>query len=258
MFRQSNRGTYVWLFIVGVALLLAMLAGDMPLAAAAALLAGYLLLAVAITRNFAVGNVVQQFTERTNNKAESSETAREASARARTSPDYEEIVQLLDIGLIADEQRPDGMSLRRGRFISMDDDGIRPFAIVQVPPLLAEQICRVRFEIRDEKGEMQYVYEDEKWLQAGENALLPDYRLPIRGNKNELQPGAWNVSAIIEGGLIGVHNFSLTPSLAARRRNISSDGEIRERVWRSQEEDESLPLSLEELLRQQSRQKRQS
>ncbi len=35
-------------------------------------------------------------------------------------------------------------------------------------------------------------------------------------------------------------------------------GELRERVWKTEEEDESLPLSLEELLRQQSRESRQS
>jgi hypothetical protein len=46
--------------------------------------------------------------------------------------------------------------------------------------------------------------------------------------------------------------------LQERRRQITSDGEIRERVWRTEEEDASLPLSLEELLRQQSRERHQS
>ena len=59
--------------------------------------------------------------------------------------------------------------------------------------------------------------------------------------------------------MIGVHHFSLSPSLRERRREMASaDGELRERVWRSQDDDESLPLSLEELLRQQSRQRHHS
>lgn len=258
MFRHSNRGTIVWLLIVGVALALSIIAGEIPLAASAALLAGYLLLALAVTRSLPIGDAIQALNTRTTPDVAVTEVAREASARARTYPDYAAVVQLADIGLIVDEQRPDGMSLRRGRFISMDDDGVRPFAIIHLPDLMAEQICRVRFEIRDETGEMQYVYEDEKWLRAGENILLPDYRFPIRGNRKELAPGSWQVNAIVEGGLIGVHNFSLSPSLSARREQLSSDGEIRERVWRTVEEDESLPLSLEELLRHQSRQRRQS
>ena len=60
----------------------------------------------------------------------------------------------------------------------------------------------------------------------------------------------------VDGGVLGIHNFNLSPSLSDRRRQLSPDGELRERVWRSEEEDISLPLSLEELLRQQSQQNR--
>ena len=44
MFRQSNRGTLVWLVIVGAALGLTLLAGGVPTGLGAALLAAYLLL----------------------------------------------------------------------------------------------------------------------------------------------------------------------------------------------------------------------
>ena len=256
MFRQSHRGTIVWLLIVGLALALTLIAGSVPTLVGAGLLAAYLLLVVAIARNVDVRTLVDALPSRRVPELAPSEVAREAMARARTHPRYDALVRLLDIGLIVDEPRPDGLALRRGRFISLDDDGLRPFAIVDVPEPLANRVGRVRFELRDETGKPQYIYEADKWLQPGENAILPDYRLPIRRNKQgDLQPGAWTVHFEVDGGVLGIHGFSLTPSLAMRRRQMAADGELRERVWRGEDaEDTALPLSLEELLRAQSRQ----
>lgn len=254
MFRHSNRGTIVWLFIVGLALVLTLLAGSVSTAVGAGLLAAYIGLVVMLARNVDLGAVLAQlYTPRTPQQ-EPTAIAQEATARARGYRNFDAAVRLLDIGLIVDEQRPDGMALRRGRFISLDDDGIRPFAIVDVPAGLAGRIGHVRFELRDEDGQLQYAYEEERWLQAGENVLLPDYRLPVRKKAKELGHGGWSAHVIVDGGVLGVHHFNVSPSMAARRRNIGADGEImRERVWRNQGEDESLPLSLEELLRQESR-----
>jgi hypothetical protein len=259
MFRNSYRGTLVWLFIVGVALGFTMLAEEVPNEVGAALLATYLALVLVVARNVQLGNVLGALSARTEHQPEPTEIAREAAARARTHPDYDALIHLLDVGLIVDEHRPDGVSLRRGRFISLDDDGVRPFAIIHVPAALSGRLGHVRFEIRDETGRLHYAYEDEKWLQAGENTLLPDYRFPIRKQADQLQAGSWSAYVIIDEGLLGIHHFNLSPSLAARRRLMGTDGEImRERVWRTEEDDESLPLSLEELLRQQSRQRHQS
>lgn len=256
MFQHSYRGTLVWLLIVGVALVLSLAAGGVSTAVGGVLLAAYLLLALFVTRASEIGSLLGSLP--TKREPKSSEVAREAMARARRHPNYDALIRLIDVGLIVDEQRPDGTSLRRGRFISLDDDGIRPFAIVHVPESLGDRMSLVRFEIRDETGKLQYAYETEKWLQTGENVLLPDYRFPVRRKGKTLEPGGWAAHVIIDEGMLGVHNFNLSASLAARRRQVSSDGELRERVWRTQEEDESLPLSLEELLRQQSRERRQS
>lgn len=256
MFRQSTRGTAVWLVIVGLALTLVLLAGGLSTIVVAGLLAAYLALITMLAANIDWRGLVANLPAAAGREQQVSEVAREAMARARTMPTYDALIQLLDVGLIVDEPRPDGVSLRRGRFVSLDDDGIRPFAIVSVPDGLAGRLGHVRFELRDESGQLQYVYEEEKWLQAGENVLLPDYRLPIRKKKSELVPGGWTAHILVDGGLLGVHHFNLAPSLAARRPHMATDGEVlRERVWRNPEEDESLPLSLEELLRQQSRQR---
>ncbi|NDJ78072.1 MAG: hypothetical protein GYB65_17630 [Chloroflexi bacterium] len=260
MFQHSRRGTFVWLVIVGTALLLALIAGGLSPLLIASLVAAYLALLFLFSRNVQLESVVEALPNLATSvrRPKPTEVAREATARARSDPDYDGLITLLDIGLVVDEQRPDGLSLRRGRFISLDDEGIRPFAIIDVPEVLNEQLAHFRFEIRDENGKQHYVYEMEKWLQAGQNHLLPNYRFPVRKNASELDSGAWTVRVTVDAGLLGVHNFSLSPSLAARRRMLSSDGEIRERVWRTPEDDESLPLSLEELLRQQSREQRQS
>ncbi len=256
MFQHSYRGTLVWLFIVGMALGLTLVAGEVPTAAGAVLLAAYLALVWMVARGIPVGPAFQKMMASREHPVETSEVAREAISRARSHPAYDATVQLVDVGLIVDEQRPDGLALRRGRFISMDDHGIRPFALIHVPQLLAERTVRIRFELRNENGKREYVYETEKWLRAGENAILPDYRFPIRNSKSPIEVGSWTAHILVEGGLLGIHNFSLSPSLAARRRQMSSDGEMRERIWHT--EDESLPLSLEELLRQQSRDARQA
>lgn len=258
MFRQSNRGTVVWLLIIGLAMVLTLIAGDVASEIGALMLAAYLALVAVVVRNVDLGAVMSRLPTPQSREQQSSEIAQEAAARARSHPRYDAMIRLLDIGLIVDEARPDGMALRRGRFISLDDDGMRPFAIVNVPDGLAARLGHVRFELRNEQGEKQYVYEEEKWLQAGENILLPDYRLPIRKKTSDLDPGAWSLYVMVDGGLLGVHNFNLSPSLAVRRAQMSSDGEmLRERVWRSSSDDESLPLSLEELLRQQSQMRHQ-
>ncbi len=158
-----------------VGLALTLIAGSLPTLVGAGLLLAYLVLVAAIARNIDISTLVEALPSRRVPELEPSEVAREAMARARTHPDYDALVRLLDIGLIVDEPRPDGLSLRRGRFISLDDDGLRPFAIVNVPELLANRVGRVRFELRDESGKRRH-YEADKGLQTGENAILPDYR----------------------------------------------------------------------------------
>src|SRR5690554_220568 len=138
MFGQSSRGTAVWLVIVGLALALTLITGEVPAAVAALLMAAYLALAYVVTRRVQVGTLIDALPRPQARSAEMTEVAREAVGRARRYPGFDTLIRLLDTGLIVDEQRPDGLALRRGRFISLDDDGVRPFAIVDVPPGIGE------------------------------------------------------------------------------------------------------------------------
>ncbi len=246
MFRQSFRGTLVWLAIVGAALAVVVLGGNASATVATVLVGAYLGVAWLALRG-APPIALAEVLPRTERPDEMSEAAREATARARRQPDYDPLIRLLDIGLIVDEQRPDGVLLRRGRFISLDDDGLRPFAHVYVPEGLGGRLGRVRFELRDGEERVQYVYEDEKWLQPGENVLLPDYRLPLRKKANTLQAGNWSATLRIDGGLVGIHTFNLALPLA--RPALAPDGEIAQEWVAYDDAEDELPLSLEELLR---------
>ena len=254
MYRQSRRGTIAWLFIVGLALTLVLLSGNVPPMAGAVLLAAYIGLLIMGVRHIDLRRGFEAFSGPRRSEVPS-EVAQEAVARTFGLPNRETAIRLLDVGLIVDEQRPDGMALRRGRFISLDDDAIRPFAIVEVPDMLSGRLALIRFEMRDGTGQIQYAFEEEKWLNAGENVLVPDYRFPIRKRADRLESGGWSAHIMIDGGVLGIHHFNIADSLRLRRQMVGADGELlRNRVWRTREDDESLPLSLEELLRQQSRQ----
>ncbi len=148
MFQNSQRGTLVWLFIIGMALGLTLVAGEVPAAIAAGMLGAYLALLWFVVRGVRVGSVMEALPKA--RRPQPSEVASEAVARARSHPNYDALIRLIDVGLVVDEPRPDGLSLRRGRFISLDDDGVRPFAVVDVPETLSERLALVRFEIRDE------------------------------------------------------------------------------------------------------------
>jgi hypothetical protein len=254
MFRHSNRGTEAWLLIVGVALSLVLMTGEVSTEMGAALLAAYLGLAFIVTRNVPLAALSSRFASQIVREKEPTEVAREAAARARALDNYDALLRLMDVGLIVEELRPDGMSLRRGRFISLDDESVRPFAMIYVPTGLSDRLSRIRFEIRDSQNNLRYAFEEEKWLIEGENILLPDYRFPVRKKAADLEAGGWTAQVVVDGGILGIHHFNLSPSLSHLRRQASADGEIRERVWRNETDDTSLPLSLEELLRQQSRQ----
>lgn len=60
MFRHSNRGTVVWLFIVGLALIMTLMAGSVSTAVGAGLLAAYMGLVVMLARDVELGAVFSQ------------------------------------------------------------------------------------------------------------------------------------------------------------------------------------------------------
>jgi hypothetical protein len=157
---------------------------------------------------------------------------------------------LQDVGLVIDEQRADGVALRRARFITLDDESLRPYVVMHYPHGLRARQVLLRFEITDAAGKPQYIYEVERTVDGGENLILPDYRLPLKSNNGKLNlSSAWNLRVSVDGDPMGAHHFNLLPALSERLKQAGPDGEVDAKTrLMAEEQDEALPLSLEELL----------
>lgn len=254
-FRQRNTS---WLILLGILIGTALIAGTANTGAAVALVTLFLIAAVAslveLDRQPAVlANAMQRAV-----RTQATPQAKEASERARRRGSYIDTrLTLLDIGLIAAQSNPEGMVMRRARSISKDDDGVRPFITINVDPQESERSALVRFEIVDQTGQEQYVYEMKTYLRAGEMNLLADHHLRLANNSNITGMGDWDLRVYIDGTLMALHNFMLAPSVSERARRLSPNADQDDqRYMIAEPEDEEVPMSLEQLLRNQSRNRR--
>jgi hypothetical protein len=256
-----NRRNMIWLGALSVLMALVMISGNVAVEVQAAF-AGLFLLAAALTFfDFNItdsGKLVQSLQQRSPlNRFRMSPEAREAIARASTRPGYyTSNLQLADLGVIALQNGTDGMVMRRTRTISKDDDGVRPFVTLNVPAAEAERHATIVFELIDQNGEEQYVYEMRMFLREGEMNILADTQLPLAGNDHIAGMGDWDLRVSVDGILLGVHSLGLTASQETRIRRLQrrsqhyvtrTEGELPDTAA------DNGPMSLEELLRKQSR-----
>jgi hypothetical protein len=254
MLQSNRRGTLVLYFIMAAAILTVIFSGAVSPPVGAALITIYLAFVVLTSRASALRNLRQAMPEKAARIPQITRAAREAAGRIpRSSMSIlQEPYSLQDIGLIIDERRRDGLHLRHARFVSLDDESLRPYVVLQYPAGGYPEKVILRFEINDSAGEPQFIYEMEYILRPGENLIVPDYRLVLKGNPKVTHPGTWDLQVSINGTPIGIHNFNILPPLADRLRQ-GSDGEVSARLL-AEEEEEELPVSLEELLAQQKHQ----
>ncbi|MFW5771900.1 MAG: hypothetical protein ACOCZH_01160 [Phototrophicaceae bacterium] len=155
------------------------------------------------------------------NRSRASVEAREALSRAATRGGQRfDDLQLTDVGLIATQSSREGMAMRRTRTISKDDDGVRPFITLHVPASEADRSATIRYEIIDQTGREQYIHEMRVYLREGEMNVLADNHLPLMNNDRIAGMGECDLRVYINGGLIGVHTFSLTASYEERRQRL--------------------------------------
>jgi hypothetical protein len=255
MLQSNRRGTLVLYFIMAVAILTVIFSGAISPPLGAALLTIYLAFVVLTSRASALQNLRRTMPERTARIPQITRAAREAAGRIpRSSMSIlQELYTLQDIGLIIDERRRDGLHLRHARFMSLDDESLRRYVVLQYPADGYPEKVILRFEINDAAGEPQFIYEMEHTLRPGENLIVPDYRLVLKGNSKITNAGTWDLQVSINGMPVGIHNFNILPPLAERLRE-GSDGEVSPSARLMVDEDEEeLPVSLEELLDQQGR-----
>lgn len=250
MFESNRRGTTVLYLVVGLILLTLLATTPIPAPAAAALMGAYMALIFITARSWQLAAAFPEMTRRTPRITES---ARLAVHRVANQSVFLPNYQLQDVGLIIDERRPDGMRLRHSRFLSFDEESIRPYIVLNHHSSQEPEPVLLRFEMNDPDGTARYIYEMEQVLRPGENLIIPDYRLRLRGNTQvNSSVGSWEVGVSINGYTFALHRFNLLPSVADRARQFSVDGEAPSARLLLENEEE-LPLSLEELLGQHGR-----
>jgi hypothetical protein len=241
MFNKNHRGNLVWVGFVVFAMLLFLGNGAiLPLVLSAAIIAFALMVLT--------GRRAQLPQRRRRAQFELTPAARSARLQGTYRPDYDDYYGLQDIGIIIDEQDRQGLRIRRARTISMDDHAARPYAVVTAPHdgRHPTQVL-VRFEMTDANGNPQFIYEMDYYMRPGENAILPDYRLPLKKNTQLGRAGQWDLQVWVNGGLLGAHSFNMSPSHAARRAQFTGEMPKSTQI----EDDDPIPVSLEELLARQ-------
>jgi len=186
--------------------------------------------------------------------------AREASERARRrSSNTPPGLTLLDIGLIALVTSQDGsMVMRRGRQISLDDKGVRPYITLNIDPQSSDRNATIRFEILDHTGQIQYVHEMKTFLRDGEMNILADTQLPLLDNDRLPGAGDWDLRVSVDGQTMGLLSFTTTPSIIARSRQYAPPPVATNNapIRLQDEADDSTPMTLEDLMRSADKQER--
>jgi hypothetical protein len=226
MVRFRRRNT-AWLAVMGLLIAFALLAGVITPPVQITLLAIFAI--TALISIIEIGRERESLIDtlrRTPIRQRISAQARESQERAKTHGGFlTHGLTLMDVGLIALQSSYEGMAMRRARTISKDDDGVRPFITLNIEPEEADRNAVIRFEILDQYGEQIYIHEMKAYLRDGEMSVMADHHLPLAGNRNIDGTGDWDLRVSIDGNLVGIHNFTLAPSINERTRRLSSQYE---------------------------------
>lgn len=223
---EFRRRNVAWLVTLGLLIGFALLATSTTLAPLIQLvLLGILGVATGISlfrfRPVSATNTRAKLT-RTPLRQRMSPTAKEAKARAETRGGTSlSGLDMVDIGLIAVQTSSEGMAMRRTRSVSKDDDGVRPYVTIHVDPLEADRNAVIRFEMNDHYGQPKYVHELKAYLRDGEMNLMAEHHLPLAGNDSVTGAGDWELRVFLDGQLVGLHSFTLAPSVRERMQRLS-------------------------------------
>lgn len=253
--RTGRRGIYIWLMMLGfviAVLALAAAAGAAAISAElTAVLVGVYLGLVAFTL---VGDKLRDVNLQLPRPSlgavmRVTPSARRAAQRARNRPDHDTDNILTDVGLIVNQRRPDGRWDRHlASAVSMDDDAIQPFISINVPAESSHRLALITFEVYDQAGRVQFSRQVEQWIRDGDNNVICDRQLRLTGNEALGRAGVWDLRVSIDGSTLAIHSFSVTPSTGERRRQFNEEGEA---VGRLSVPDDDVPMSLDDLLREQ-------
>lgn len=257
--QKSRRATTIWLLIIGLMLGIAFFSGAVSSQIAVIGLGLYALMALVGMGAFDPANFQRILAQtqqrqarprRTRTRIQSSSAAQKATQRASNLAEYDALFPLVDIGLIVSEVAADGLHMRRGN-ITLDDQGVQPYAVIHADAGWTGQTTTAVFEILDQTGEILFRHTEEVYLREGQNNLLSSNRLPLGSKAPEnVGPGLWELRVSVAGQVVGLHTFAVGSSMAQRQRMIH---DMEGRRTRLQDSDpapaEDSPISLEDLLR---------
>jgi hypothetical protein len=225
-FRRKNTA---WLTVMGLIVFLALAAAGAAMTPPVAIALLAIFATAALVSWVEVGRereTLMSTIRRMPTKSRMSPQAREAAERAKSHGGYTNSgITMMDVGLIAVQSSQEGMAMRRTRSISKDDDGARPFISLNVEPEEADRNVLVRFEITSHGGESVFVHEMKAFLRDGEMSIMADHHLPLWNNARIQGMGDWDLRVFMDGNLIGIHNFTLAPSMRERNRRLAGDYE---------------------------------
>jgi hypothetical protein len=220
---RIRRRNTAWLTVMGLLIGLALLSGSVTAPVTVALLAIFAIATIASLVDFGGGaSPLVENIRRAPLRGKMTPEAKEAETRAKSrGVYYGGGVNMLDVGLIAVQTSQEGMAMRRTLSASKDDDGIRPYITLYVAQRDAERHANVRFEILDQYGEPRFMYETKKYLREGEVTVMSDNYLRLYGNDKIKGAGDWEARVYVDGNLMSIQNFTLTPSINDRTNRLS-------------------------------------
>jgi hypothetical protein len=260
---RFKRRNLVWLGILGALAGVAILSPGVPAGVAFLLLASLGVVGAISLFDIEPRRLLKAAQDRSPIGGRISNDAREAAERARVRGAYlPSDMDLLDVGLIAMQERYSGSVMQRTRNLSLDDESARPYVTLRVPPLEADRRATVRFDMEDGHGDLVYSHEQQVYLRDGKMDILAGNQMPLFDSTMNLNPGDGDLRVYIDDRLVGVLGFTLGASTrdrwAGRRQQQQQraserlqdrDGETSSAVAG----EEAPPLTLEDLLRQNPR-----
>lgn len=238
----NRRNTQLWLVMMSGAGLVFTAAG----AIVPAVVTGGLTIGVLAMETLQDTRQQRQRRQRLQRTVNTTQAAQMAQSSAMHHPQFGAVHTLVDIGVMLDEYRREALVVRRVRSVSLSDRALRPYVVLHSSVRGDAVPTHIRFEILDVKQQPQFVYEVEHPIQRGENAIIPDYRLPLKDNQKLGHAGQWILNVWVAGYLVGAHSF--TVYAATHETPASVDGEVK----RADGVHEPMPLSLEDILGQQT------
>lgn len=247
-----GRGTTVTLAIVGVVAAVVALSGEGGPLVGIAAIGGFVALLAAVFANTRLKELQSRLPQLAASvKATPAARAATAQARRLTSVTPGELVT--DIALIVNDRDRAGRLTRRiAQTVSMDDYAVQPIVKFTAPAEDLHRVMIVKFEIIDKSGKLMFSRQVEHYVRDGENLVACDQQLPFAGNTKLGRAGIWDLQVSINGQLAAVHSFTVSSSQQMSAAvPVDRDGELAS-VDRLRAPDESsMPLTLEDLLREQ-------